>query len=277
MTPSAATVSDGGVPLTCRPAILCLAGIDPSGGAGLARDVMVLDGLGAHPLPVPTALTVQNTEDVFAVVPVPGDTVRRMAQAVLEDFPVRAIKVGMLANEEVIGHVVGLLREWAGIPVVVDPVLRSTSGCELLSSQGLLALKACMLSEVTVLTPNREEAETLAGTPIATENDLREAARRLCDAGVEWAYIKAPDLPEGPVDVLQGHGTSQLYRGDPLQSDRVHGTGCVFSAALACFLGTSLSVPQAAARAKQVAETTIRTACRLGRGMALPGRAEPTA
>jgi hydroxymethylpyrimidine/phosphomethylpyrimidine kinase len=277
MTPSAAPVPGGGVPFARRPAILCLAGIDPSGGAGLARDVMVVDRLGAHPLPVPTALTVQNTQDVLAVVPIPGDTVASMARAVLDDFPVHAVKVGMLASEDVVAQVAELLRDRAAIPVVVDPVLRSTSGCELLSSQGLLALKDCLLPEVTVLTPNRQEAETLVGIPIATVEDLREAARRLCQAGVEWAYIKAPDLPGGPLDVLQGQGTCRLYPGEPLHSNRVHGTGCVFSAALACFLGTFLPVPQAAARAKQVAEATIRTASRIGRGMALPGRAELTA
>ncbi len=277
MTPSAAPGPGGGISYDTRPVILCLSGVDPSGGAGLARDIMVLDRLGAHPLPVPTALTVQTTRNVTAVVPVAGQTVREMAEAILDDFTVHAIKVGALANDDVVDHIAALLRGRAGTPVIVDPVLRSTSGHELLSSRGIRALKDHLLPATSVLTPNREEAETLVGAPIAHLNDLREAAARLCKAGAEWVYIKAPGLPGGPLDLLYSEGTSRVYGGEPLRSDHVHGTGCVFSAALAYHVGAGMPVPDAAARAKRIAEETIRTARRLGGGMALPGRARRTA
>jgi hydroxymethylpyrimidine kinase/phosphomethylpyrimidine kinase len=273
MSPSAAPVPGGGIPFDERPAVLCLAGVDPSGGAGLARDIMVLDELGGHPLPVPTTLTVQDSKAVAAVIPVAGDAIRRMAETVIQDFRVRAVKVGALATEEVVASVADVVGALVRAPVVVDPVLRSSSGHELLTSAGIRALKDRLLRSSTVLTPNREEAEALTGMSIADADDLREAARRLVDTGAEWVLVKAHGLPGGPLDLLWGRGTSRLYRGERLHSDEVHGTGCVFSTSLAYFLAVGLSVPRAVARAKRVAEASIRSARRLGRGMALPGSA----
>jgi hydroxymethylpyrimidine/phosphomethylpyrimidine kinase len=271
MTSLAAPASGGGISVDKRPVVLCLAGIDPSAGAGLARDIMVVHALGGHPLPVPSALTVQNTRAVEDVVPLPADMVQRMAEAVLNDFGVAAAKVGALADAEVVAAVARILVKRSWLPVVLDPVLRSGSGHRLLSDRGMATLVRELLPLATVVTPNLREAETLTGISVGGAADLEDAAAAICAMGPRWTLVKAPHLPEGPQDVLHDGSRSWVLRGERLDSDSVHGTGCTLSSAMAYFLASGLAVPDAAVRAKHFAEAAIRSAEKLGGGMKIPG------
>ncbi len=271
MNSAAAPAPGSGVFVRTRPTVLCLAGVDPSAGAGLARDCVVADRLEVHPLPVPTALTVQNTEGVTEIFPVPGLQVRRMAEAVLADFQVGAAKVGMVATEDVVAGVAQILGDEGCFPVVIDPILRSGSGDQLLTRGGVRALKDQLIPRATVLTPNLAEAASLSGVSIRGMAELKEAAAQLCAMGAAWVLVKSHGLPGGAADLLSDGDNCWVLEGSPLDSDKVHGTGCTVSTAIACFLAMRFPVLEAVRRAKLFAEEAIRSAERLGKGLLLPG------
>jgi hydroxymethylpyrimidine/phosphomethylpyrimidine kinase len=221
------------------PVVLVAAGSDPSGGAGLQADLKVMADHGVYGAAAVTALTVQNTRGVREVHPVAPALVREQLGAVLEDLPVAAIKLGMLGELGVLRAVAGLLAERArGVPVVLDPVLRASSGAALLEAEALDALLCELLPHVTLITPNLLELATLErGLPLA------ERCRRLGVALLIKGGHGEGELLEDRL--LLPDGVECRYTHPRQPAGNLHGTGCVLSSAIAARIARGAPLRQA--------------------------------
>jgi hydroxymethylpyrimidine/phosphomethylpyrimidine kinase len=254
------------------PTALTIAGVDPSGGAGVLADVKTMSALGAYACAVIAALTAQNTRGVAGVHAVPAEFVRQQIDTLFADVRVDAVKIGMLGQAQVIDVVAECLRRWEPAHVVVDPVMIAKSGDALLERRAVGALREHLLPIASVLTPNLPEAgvllesrapETLREMRLAAER-LRE---RLAHAGERWVYLKGGHLPGGDATDLLFDGDRMLeLPARRIDTRNTHGTGCTLSAALAALLPQSSDVPAAARRAKAYLGAAIAAADGLGIG-----------
>jgi hydroxymethylpyrimidine/phosphomethylpyrimidine kinase len=254
------------------PAACTIAGSDSGGGAGIQADLKTFAALGVWGTTVITAVTAQNTRGVLGYTMVPEDTVLLEIEAVLADFPVRAIKTGMLGTAGMIRAVARHLpRE---IPLVVDPVMVATSGARLLDEEATGVLLCELLPRATVVTPNIDEALVLAGTDrIGTVAEMEAAGKRILALGPEYVVMKGGHLPgDEAVDLLIGHGAVVTLSG-PKYPREVHGSGCCFSAALVGYLALGCSVEDAFVKSKAFISVAIRDAVpgRSGRYSVRPG------
>ena len=232
------------------PVVLTIAGSDSGGGAGIQADLKTFAALGAYGTSVVTAITAQNTVGVTAIHPVPIDVVAAQLDAVLADFEVAAVKVGMIGDRAV----AELIRaRGSRLPnLVVDPVLVATSGARLGAAASVGPLVAYAES---ILTPNRAEAAALGGSPVKTAEEMVSAAVRLADGGARAVVVTGSELA---VDVLRHDGETVLLRGEPVDTRNNHGSGCTFSSALAVRLAFGDSVPEAVSAAKKYVTTALR-------------------
>ncbi|QQS55770.1 MAG: hydroxymethylpyrimidine/phosphomethylpyrimidine kinase [Candidatus Competibacteraceae bacterium] len=253
---------------------MTLAGNDPSGGAGLAADITAIASLGCHPAPIVTALTVQDTHNVHALLPVEPDQVLAQARAVLEDMPVAAIKIGLIGSVENAGALHALLAAYPGIPVVLDPILTAGGGTELANLKLLNAVRTLLLPLVTVLTPNSVEARRLA-----PEADTLEAcAMALLGHGSRYVLITGGHEPTGEV-INSCYGNNRLlesYRWPRLPGHH-HGSGCTLAAAIAALLAQGRELEWAALssvvrRAQDYTWHALQASYRVGGGQLLPNR-----
>jgi hydroxymethylpyrimidine/phosphomethylpyrimidine kinase len=243
-----------GIPCACT-----IAGSDSGGGAGIQADLKTFTALGVWGTTVITAVTAQHPGAVTGVWPLPPEAVAAQIEAVLEGFPIRAFKTGMLANREIILTVAEHLP--GGIPLVVDPVMVATSGGILMEPGAGEALMEALLPLATIVTPNLAEAAALAGSgPITTEEGMRLAAGRILEMGPQAVIVKGGHLAtRDAVDLLVDRDGELLLRGERYPYD-VHGSGCSFSAALAAFLARGEPVREAAVHAKAFMGPALRNA-----------------
>ncbi|MDI6853601.1 MAG: PfkB family carbohydrate kinase [Deltaproteobacteria bacterium] len=278
--------------------VLIIAGSDPGAGAGLQQDLKTATLLGTYGLTVATALTVQNSLGVQAVHPAAPEVVAAQLDAVLSDFPVHAIKIGMLATAAIARVVAAKLKEFLGgepgkrnfpaLPaaphhhnsiggasspaiirplLILDPVLAAGRGEGLLDEEGIEVLKEELFPLAYILTPNVPEAERLTGLEINTPARLEEAARRLQAMGPEWVLAKGGHLAGPPVDILTD-GKNAYHLGHPrLEAPHHHGSGCLLATALAAHLAEGLSVPEAVNRARQLVQQALKYGLPLGQGV----------
>lgn len=257
------------------PVVMTLAGNDPSGGAGIAADIETLVSLGCHPAPVLTALTVQDTHNVQALLPVEPDQVLAQARAVLEDMPVATFKVGVIGSADNAAALHRLFAAWPDIPVVLDPVLAAGGGTALASAALIEALQTLLLPLTTVLTPNSAEARRLA-----PEADTLEAcAMALLARGCRYVLITGGHEPTGDVvNTLYGNNRLLETWRWPRLPDSYHGSGCTLASAIAALLAQGHhpcleeSICSAAYRAQHYAWKTLQAGYRAGGGQWLPNR-----
>lgn len=254
--------------------VLIVAGSDPGAGAGLQQDLKTATLLGAYGLTVVTALTVQNSLGVTAVHPVPGEVVASQWDAVVSDYPIHAVKLGMLAtaaNVRVLARRLRALRgeggEVSSPPVVLDPVLAAGRGEPLLDEEGLAALTQELFPLATIVTPNVPEAVRLTGLEIATSAHLEEAARRLQALGPAWVLAKGGHLPVDPVDILTDGKNAYHLPSTRLAAPHHHGSGCLLATALAAHLAQGRSVPEAVKEARRLVASALRHGLPLGQGV----------
>lgn len=256
------------------PVVMTLAGNDPSGGAGLCADIETLVSLGCHPAPVVTALTVQDTHNVKALLPVASKLVLAQANAVLNDMPVAAFKIGVIGSAENAAALHTLLTAHPRIPVVLDPVLTAGGGTELANKGLIEAVQTLLLPLTTVLTPNSIEARRLA--PEA--DTLNACAMALLARGCQYVLITGGHEPSDEV-------TNNLYGNNrlldtfrwPRLPDSYHGSGCTLAAAIAALLaqGHELhsSTPLSALhKAQDYTWRSLEAGYRAGGGQRLPNR-----
>ena len=266
------------------PVALTIAGFDPSGGAGVVADIKTFTAFGCFATAAVTSLTFQNTTGVFGAVHQTGEAVRAQVLPVVEDFRVACAKTGMLPTGEVIREVARLFREESLPAPVVDPVVRSTSGYDLIDDAALAVLTKELLPLARLLTPNIPEAERITGLKIADEKGMRRAALALREMGARAVLVKGGHLGaeasvgesavESPrlarradaVDLLADGDGVTLFRGERVNTTSTHGTGCTLAAAIAACLGRGLPLEDSIVAAKRYVTDALRRAPGLGRG-----------
>lgn len=250
-----------------RPRVaLTVAGFDPSGGAGVIADIKTFTAFNCFATAAVTSLTFQNTTGVFGAAHQTADAVRAQVLPIIEDFSVACAKTGMLPTREVIEEVARLFRETSLPAPVVDPVVRSTSGYDLIDDAALASLLKELLPLARVVTPNIPEAERMTKLIIKDEEGMRCAARRLREMGARAALVKGGHLETEAVDVLDDDGRVSVFRSRKIETTSTHGTGCTLAAAIAACLGHGLSLEDSAGRAKRFVTSAILHAPQLGRG-----------
>lgn len=256
------------------PVALTIAGFDPSGGAGIIADVKTFTAFSCFATAAVTSLTYQNTLGVYGAVHQSAEAVRAQVLPVIEDFEVACVKTGMLPTREVIEEVARLFRESSLPPPVVDPVVRSTSGYDLIDDAALASLIRELLPLARVVTPNIPEAERITGLRIEDEEGMRRAARDIRAMGaravlVKGGHLEAPERNESnsiALDLLDDEGRVTLFREQRIASTSTHGTGCTLAAAIASCLGRGMTLVESISAAKSFVTDAIQHAPPLGHG-----------
>jgi hydroxymethylpyrimidine/phosphomethylpyrimidine kinase len=257
------------------PVILSIAGYDPSSGAGITADIKTAAALGCYAVTCMTAATMQNTTGVYGIEALPH-LVDGTLSVLIEDFDIAAVRIGMLGSTTIAADVAAFL-DWHKLPnVVLDPVIRSSSGAALLDEHGIYVLRE-MLPLCDVITPNLGEAATLAGLPPMSDNtawetavpELRRLATKLHELGSRNVVITGGHLhPANDFLSSRTHDglREEVFPIERIESRSTHGTGCAFATALACHLAKGMELPQAVRSAKEFVTRAIRSAYPLGKG-----------
>jgi hydroxymethylpyrimidine/phosphomethylpyrimidine kinase len=245
--------------------ILAIAGSDSGGGAGIEADIKTISALGGYACTAITAVTAQNTLGVFGVQTMPADFVKLSIQTVLSDIGADAIKLGMLANAEIIQTVAATLPD--GIPIILDPVMVATSGAVLLPDNAIEALRSRLIPRATLVTPNLPEAAKLTGLPLETPEHHIAAARALIALGAQAALIKGGHA-EGDLltDTLVHPGGVETITLPRIRSKNTHGTGCTLASAIATGLAQKMTLTDAVHRARHYLQSAIAAAPNFGAG-----------
>jgi hydroxymethylpyrimidine/phosphomethylpyrimidine kinase len=251
------------------PVVLTIAGFDPSSGAGVTADIKTIAAHECYGVSCITALTVQSTQGVRRVEPVEPALLRESMLELIADVQVAAVHLGMLGTGEAAGAVADFLVQ-ARLPhVVLDPIVKSSSGANLLDGPGVRVLVERLIPMSEVITPNMAEAAALSEVSVTNLVEMREAAARLHAMGAKNVVITGGDM-EKATDLLSfttGRGIEQeVFKADRLKSDSTHGTGCAFATALACHLAHDRGLPEAVLLAKAYVSSAIANAHPLGRG-----------
>ena len=251
------------------PAVLCFSGNDPTGGAGLQADIEALAGVGCHAAPVVTALTVQDTHNVRHFEAVSSSLVQAQAQAVLEDMPIRCFKLGMLGSVENVEVIHALIRAHPHIPVVLDPILKAGGGGELAGGALREAMRELLFPLTTVLTPNSEEARSLA--PQASTLDA--CAEALLAQGCRLVLITGTHENSTTVDnhLYAAHRLRETFSWQRLDGC-YHGSGCTLAASIAGLLARGLEPFDAIHKAQEYTWRALKAGYRVGTGQHLPNR-----
>ena len=260
--------------------VLVVAGSDSGGGAGIQADIKTVTALGGYAATAVTALTAQDTTGVHGVHEVPAAFVAEQIRVVLEDIGADAAKTGMLHRVGIIEAAADALRLRAGAaPLVVDPVMFAKGGASLLDDSALTPLVETLLPLARVATPNRPEAERLAGMEIAGESDMRRAGERILALGPRAVLVKGGHVEGGEVvDVLvERGGASRRFAGPRLESRHTHGTGCTLASAIAASLAQGLDLAASVARARAYVRRAIASAPGFGKGHGPLDHAHPLA
>jgi hydroxymethylpyrimidine/phosphomethylpyrimidine kinase len=247
------------------PVVLVIAGYDPSSGAGITADIKTIAAHGCYAISCITALTVQSTRGVRRVQPLAARTISETLEELAADFKIAAIKIGMLGSLEAAREVSAFLERKRKIPVVLDPVIRSSSGAELITQRGLAFMRRSMIALATAITPNLDEAAALSGLRVRTREDMLSAAQALRALGARAVIITGGHL-KLPMDLLSLERRTLWLRGKHITTRSTHGTGCAFSTALACNLALGRSIEAAARAAKRFVEHALKTAPKVGKG-----------
>jgi len=245
--------------------LLSVGGFDPSGGAGVLLDLKVFQSLGFRGMAVLTALTAQNTDRVSRVFSLPPQFVLDQLLALTKDVEFAGIKVGMLGTGRNIAPVLRILESVPNVPVVVDPVFKSTSGARLMERKAFCRLVREIGGRASVLTPNLAEASLISGGNIRTVQDMLLAAGRIFGISGAPCLIKGGHLPEKPADLLYDGRDYFLFKRKKIKKS-VHGSGCFLSSCLLGFLAQGKSLRSAVFLAGRLTHRAIAAAVLIGRG-----------
>jgi hydroxymethylpyrimidine kinase/phosphomethylpyrimidine kinase len=255
-----------------KPVCLTIAGLDPSGGAGVIADIKTFSAFGCFAAAAISSITFQNTVGVFGAEHQTADTVRRQVESIIDDYQIAAVKTGMLPTREVIEATGELVGRMGGAKFVVDPVIRSTSGFDLIDDDALRSLVRVLFPLSELITPNRPEAERITGLRIHTEADVVSAANAMRSMGARNVLIKGGHLNEGAtgprkaIDHLFIGDDHQILETDYIETTATHGTGCTLAAAITANLALGKDLADAVRIAKKFVTDAIRSAPMLGHG-----------
>jgi hydroxymethylpyrimidine kinase/phosphomethylpyrimidine kinase len=254
------------------PVCLTIAGLDPSGGAGIIADIKTFSAFGCFAAAAISSITFQNTTGVFGAESQTAESVRQQVEPIIEDYEIAALKTGMLPTAEVIEEVARLKAMMNNTRFVVDPVVRSTSGYDLIDNAALRSLIEVLFPLADLITPNRPEAERISGIAIESAEDIVAAASVMRDMGARNVLIKGGhfDSEAGgskkAIDYLFLDDELHTFEADFIDTTATHGTGCTLAAAIAANLALGKDLKVAIRIAKDFVTHAIRTAPMLGRG-----------
>ncbi|MFP4479397.1 MAG: bifunctional hydroxymethylpyrimidine kinase/phosphomethylpyrimidine kinase [Desulfohalobiaceae bacterium] len=249
------------------PVALSIAGSDSCAGAGIQADLKTFQAHGVYGLSAITAVTAQNTQGVYAVQEIDPEIVRKQILCLFQDMRIDAVKIGMVSSAEIIRAVAQVLREKGPKALVLDPVMVSKSGHELLKPQARQALQQELIPLADLITPNLQEAEVLLGRKIASLEEMEGAATELGRLGAARGVLKGGHL-EGcqAVDIYYEGENLEYLQSEFIVTRNTHGTGCTFSSAIAACLARGCSWLQAVQQAKEYVHLAIKHALTLGQG-----------
>lgn len=251
-----------------RPVVLTLAGLDPSGGAGIVADIRTIAAFGCFPAAALTSITFQNTTGVFGVENQSAATLRGQVEPIVRDLEVAGAKTGMLPTAEIVAEVARLFQVENLPAPVVDPVIVATSGDVLIDDEAIRILKEKLFPLARVVTPNVPEAERLSGIKIETGEDMLRAARAIQSLGARAVLVKGGHRLRQQEQVagagvaldvlLREDGRFLEFLSDYIDVGEVHGSGCTLSAAIAAGLGKGMTLEEAVGAAKEYVTNAIR-------------------
>ncbi|MGK7344410.1 MAG: bifunctional hydroxymethylpyrimidine kinase/phosphomethylpyrimidine kinase [Candidatus Nitrospinota bacterium M3_3B_026] len=250
--------------------VMTIAGSDSSGGAGLAADLKTFAALGLHGSCAITAVTSQNTREVRGFLSLPPDVVAGQIEAVFDDMAVAAVKTGMIGDEPIAKAVAAALSKVGAENIVVDPVMASTSGAELLMGRAADIIARHLLPVAFAATPNAPEAEALCGFKVDSVETMKEAARKISGLGPGNVVVTGGHVASGDVvtDVLLTKDGFEIFERERVKSEAGHGSGCVFSSALAGYLAMDKEIAEAVRLAGEFTARAIAEGFKAGRGPA---------
>jgi hydroxymethylpyrimidine/phosphomethylpyrimidine kinase len=257
------------------PKAMTIAGSDSGAGAGIQADLKTFFALGVFGTSVLTAVTAQNTVEVAAIAEVPDEVVIAQIDTVAEDIGYDAVKTGMLSSKSIIGNVADRLEAWGHRWLVVDPVMVSKSGAPLLQPDAIDTLKKDLLPLATIVTPNIPEAQILADMDITSQEDIREAARKIASLGPAYVIMKGGHLDGPAVDLVFDGERFLPVEGERIDTRNTHGTGCTFSAAITAFLAHGLPPIESIQLAKRYLEAALINSVGIGEGHSPVNHATP--
>jgi hydroxymethylpyrimidine/phosphomethylpyrimidine kinase len=242
------------------PRVLSIAGSDSGGGAGIQADLKTFAALGCFGMTAITALTAQNTCGVRAIHPVPPDMLRAQIDAVLEDIGADAVKVGMLHSPEIVRTVAQAIDRHQLSRVVFDPVMVATSGSKLIDDPAIAVLVAELFPRTALITPNLDEAALLVGRPLASAQDMAQAAAELVARGARAVLLKGGHLTgDKVIDVLLEASGEPIWMAAPrIDTANTHGTGCTLSSAIAAHLALGATLTQAVQQARDFVRQALQ-------------------
>ena len=260
--------------------VLTIAGSDSCCGAGVQADLKTINAFGAYGLCAVTAVTAQNTLEVSSIFEVPAEFVGQQMDMVLADIGADSVKTGMLANEEIVEVVCDRVRRYNLKKLVVDPIVKSHRGSFLLSPDGIRQLRLSLIPLAYLVMPNITEAEILADMKIRNFSDMKGAAESIYELGVKNVLIKGGHAIDCGldgeffskteiVDVLYDGKTFQCFKAERIETENVHGTGCVYSAAIAAGLANGNNLTGSVTKAKGFVTKVIKESLKLGSGYKL--------
>lgn len=242
------------------PTTLIIAGSDSCGGAGIQADVKTCAALGVYAATAITAVTAQNSVGVRGVYAVSPEMVKAQIEAVMDDLVVDTVKVGMLCNAAIANVVADALERYANVPVILDPVMISTSRHKLLDDDAVAVVRHRLFPLATLVTPNCDEASMLAAVPVTNLDEMRVAADRLMEAGCKAVLVKGGHLQGAQsIDLLRSLSQpEQIFKAAFCHTDNTHGTGCTLSSAIAACMARGYELPSAVEAAKTYVTDAIK-------------------
>jgi hydroxymethylpyrimidine/phosphomethylpyrimidine kinase len=246
--------------------VMSIAGWDPSAGAGVAADVKTISAFGLYGVGVITSVTAQNTQGVQAIYDLPMEFIAQQIESLVEDIEVHAVKIGMLGTLRATNLVATLVKEMKLPNVVVDPVLKSSSGTALLEKKAIPVLKEKLFPLARVITPNMAEASTLTGNRVTDVASMKKSAEALIKTGTENVVVTGGGTGARAVDVLFDGHHHTLFDANRIETTNTHGAGCTFSSALACHLARGVTVEEAVDGAKRFVLRAMSHPYRIGKG-----------
>ncbi len=255
--------------------VMLIAGFDPSGGAGALADIKTFAAMGCFGAAAITSLTFQNTVAVYGASHQTADVLRAQIEPVIDDFEIAAVKVGMTPTRELIEVVADIIEKNRLPNVVVDTVIRSTSGYDLIDEEAVGSLIERLLPLADLITPNMAEAERLTGLEVKDLDGMKRAAERIHEMSAapksrgtarRAALVKGGHLEDEATDILFDGREFHIFRAPKIATRDTHGTGCALSSAIAALLARGCEIPEAVARAKQYLSEILGAAPDIGRG-----------
>ncbi|WP_027625872.1 bifunctional hydroxymethylpyrimidine kinase/phosphomethylpyrimidine kinase [Clostridium lundense] len=261
--------------------VLTIAGSDSSGGAGVQADLKTMSAHGVFGMSVITAITAQNTQGVFAVQDIDKDIIGAQIDAIFTDIEVDAVKIGMVSKIDTIDVICEKIKQYSPKNLVVDPVMISKSGFDLLKPESKMTLVTKLLPLATVVTPNLPEAEVIVKTynevlpeeerlhigEIENSADMEKVARFICKIGVKYVLIKGGHLKDDAVDILFDGERMHYFESKRINTKNTHGTGCTLSSAIASNLALGHSIEEAVKLAKEYITIAIEYSLDIGKGV----------